>query len=849
MSIRRGLRSDFLMAARHLAGAPGFSAICVATLALGIGGNTAVFTLIDRVLLEPLPVERPSELYRLGDTDACCVNTGLQGSFSLFSYDLYVHLRDAAPQFSALAAFQANTRAITVGRPDPDAPGETLDGAFISGNYFQMLGLAPAAGRLVQPSDDRTGAAPVAVISHRAWVQRFNRRSDIGGMGVLLNGVSATIVGVAPDGFYGETLRPNPPDIWVPLADEPLLQPAARLIESKRSHWLYAIGRLKPGTTIAPLQTELTTRLRQWIEANLELSSDDRNQLAQQHIAIVPAATGVDNMRREVAPSLELLQAIAVAVLLIACANLANLLLARGVARRTETAVRVALGAPRARLITESMLESVLLASAGGVAGLVVAYAGARTIVDLAFRGASHVPLDASPSLVVVAFALGVSIVTGILFGTVPAVIASHSDPIDAMRGAGRTTAERGSRIRRSLVALQVAMSLVLVTCAGLLGRSLLNLQRQDFGFRTESRYVATLAPSLASVPSDQLQSLYARMHERLLKVPGVANAAFSLYGPMSGDNWSSGIVVEGHSTAERLSASWNRVSPRYFDTIGTPLLRGRAFDERDRPGSPRVTVVNETFARSFFGDADPIGRRIGFRSGPQAGVPEYEIVGVVGDAKYQDAKVPAYRTFFLPFLQEGGSTAAAGATVKLDRSHYPHAIEILTAGQAPALESEVRRALTEVDRRLIIQMLITMDDQVAMHFNIERLIARLAITFSGVALLLSCLGLYGVTAYSVTRRTREIGIRMAIGATRTRVVTTILRSALFQLAMGLLIGVPAAVAAGRLLQSTLFEVKGSDPLVLCAGVTVLTVASVVASLVPAGRAASVDPVRALRTE
>ena len=848
MNVWAQLTTDLGLSVRRLRDAPWFAAICIATLALGIGGNTAVFTLIDRVMLKQLPVLRPAELYRLGDTDQCCVNTGLPGSFALFSYDLYLHLRDSATEFSQLAAFQANTRAVTVGRADSDAPAQTLTGSFVSGNYFQMLGLTPAAGRLAQPSDDRPGAAPVAVISHRAWTLRFERRADLIGSTMLLNGVAATIVGVTPDGFYGETLRPDTPEIWIPLSNEPLLQPAARLLEAKPSHWLYIIGRLNAGTAIAPLETRLTAQLQQWITATLELSPDQRNRIPQQHIRIASAAGGVSNMRDEVAPSLRLLQAVAAAVLLIACANLANLLLARGLARRTEVAVRVALGAPRRRLVMQFLIESVVLALLGGLVGLLVSYAGARAIIELTFRGASGIPVEPAPSLLVLGFAVLVSLVTGAIFGAAPAIIASRSDPIDAMRSAGRTTSERGSWLRRSLVALQVALSLVLIACAGLLARSLDNLQRQDFGFRTESRYVAALAPSLASVPAGQLQSLYARLQERVLRIPGVANAAFSLYSPMSGDNWASSITVDGHGTAERLGASWNRISPRYLDTVGTPLLRGRAFDERDTPESPLVTIVSETFARKFFGDADPIGRRIGFTNSSGTGPRVFESVGVAGDAKYQDTRAPAYATFFLPFLQRP-PTANPNAPAPLDRSHYPQALIVQTASAVPNLETELRRALAEVDRRVIVRTFVTMDDQVAGNFNLERLIARLTVAFGAVALLLACLGLYGVTAYAVTRRTREIGIRMAVGATQSQVLTTVLRSALMQVAIGVAIGIPAVFLAGRLLRSTLFGVSGHDPAILTAALAVLGVSAVVAALIPARRAATMDPVKALRVE
>ena len=516
----RGFGADLAVAGRRLREAPGFTLVCVLTLALGIGGNTAVFTLIDRVLLKPLPVPRPSELYRVGDTDACCVNSGVQGSFSLFSYDLYTHLRDAAPEFTHLAAVQASTRAVTIGRPDVDAPAETLNGAYVSGNYFQLFELSPAAGRLIQPDDDVRGAAPVGVLSHTAWSDRFQARTDILGRTVTLNGVSATIVGVAPQGFYGEHLRPNPPDLWMPLSSEPLLQPAARLLDAKPLHWLYAIGRVKPGAAVPSIQARLTATLQHWL-GTVELTATERAEIPRQRIAVIPAPSGIGNMRDAVAPSLRLLQALAAAVLLVACANLASLLLARGAARRTEMAMRVALGASRMRLIGQLLIESILLAGIGGAAGLVVSFAGARAIVELAFRGATTIPVDPSPSWLVIGFAFAASLVTGVLFGVAPAIIGSRSNPIDALRGATRTTGDRGGRLRGSLISLQVAMSLVLITCAGLLGRSLAKLESQDFGVRLESRYVVALAPSLTTVAPEELASMYARMQERLLGIPG----------------------------------------------------------------------------------------------------------------------------------------------------------------------------------------------------------------------------------------------------------------------------------------------------------------------------------------
>jgi macrolide transport system ATP-binding/permease protein len=844
MGLWRGVRADVTIAIRRLLAAPAFTVIAVATLAIGIGGNTAIFTLIDRMLFEQLPVPRPAELYRLGDGGDCCVNSGLAGSYSIFSYTLYLHLRDSTPEFTSLAAFQAHARTMTIGRPESNTPDETINGSFVSGNYFQTFGIRPAAGRLIQPDDDRPGAPTAVVMSYRAWSERFNRSPVIVGSAMSVNGVPVTIVGVTPETFYGETIRPDPPDLWIPLANEPLLQPAGKLLISKESNWLYVIGRLKPGTAIATVDAKLSASLQHWLEANLNLSADERRQIPRQHVTLASAAGGVRAFTDAMAPGLKLLQGIAGAVLLIACANLANLLLARGMARRIETAVRVALGAPRSRLVRQALIESVLLACAGGAIGLGIAYAGAKAIVATAMQGTT-LPVDPSPSPATLVFAFAVSIVTGILFGITPAILGSRTNAIDAMRGAGRSTSDRGDRLRRGLVSAQIAISLVLVSSSGLLARSLLKLQAQDFGFQRDARVVVDLAPSMQSIPRNQLTALYARMQDRLLRVPGISNAAFSLYSPMSGDNWSSVISVEGHGTGERLTASWNRASTRYFETIGTPILRGRAFTPADTADTPPVAVASATFARTFFPNADPIGRHIGFGANPANQI--IEIVGVVGDARYQDGRKPPRAMFYLPFLQR--STATTDSVSALDRSQFPGAIELVASRTARGLEGQIRSALADVDRRIAVEGVSTIDEQIARLFAGDHLLARLTAAFGVVALLLACLGLYGVTAYSVTRRTREIGIRIAIGATHTDVLQQVIRTALIQLAIGCAFGLPAAIGAARLLRSQLFGIGIYDPVSFAASIALLGIAAVLASLIPARRAATMDPVRALRIE
>ena len=839
--------NDVTLSVRRLLQARGFTFVCVLTLSLGIGGTTAVFTLVQQVLLARLPVMRPAELYRLGDDDTCCVNSGLQDAWSLFSYDLYRSLRDNLPQFIELAAFQTHPNPVSVRRNAAD-PAEAFAGQFVSGNYFQTFGVGAALGRPLAASDDQPGAVPVAIVSYRAWQRRLGADPRIVGQPVAINGVASVVVGVAPADFYGEMLRPDPPDFWIPLSSEPLLQPQSRLLAAPASHWLYVIGRLRPGAKPAEAQNHAAATVRQWLMASADVAPEERKRIPQVTVRLSSAAAGVSNMRNAVAPSLRLLFAIAVATLLIACANLANLLLARGLGRRVEFAVRTALGASRARLVTGTLIESLLLSLCGAAAGLLISYAGAHAMVAMTFRGATYVPINPSPSLVVLGFAFVVALITGALFGVAPAIIGSRTDPIDAMRGFGRVAGDRGSVMRRSLVAVQVALSLSLVTSAGLLAKSLDNLERQDFGFRVEGRYVAGINIALGGAPTEQIAAAYRRLPEALGAVPGVQSVAFSLYSPMQGDNWGGRIAVEGHAAAEMLHSSWNRVSPRYFETIGTPLLRGRVIDERDTPSSTRVAVVNETFARRFFINGDAIGRHFGFADLNGAGGPDYEIVGIVGDAKYQDAREAAYATFFLPFLQREPLSPGTPPGA-LPRSHYAQAIELHVTRPGLNLEADIRRALATVDPGLTLERVLSLDEQVALNFNRERLIATLTVAFGGMALLLACLGLYGVTMYSVSQRTREIGVRMAIGATRARVLATVLRTALGQVAIGFGLGVPLAFVAGRLLARELYGVSARDPRVLAGAATVLALCAACAAVIPARRAALMDPQQALRME
>ena len=838
------LMQDLRYGLRRLRQSPGFTVVCVITLALGIGANTAVFTLVNAVMLKSLPVANPKELYRLGNDNNCCVIGGFQDNWGIFSYSLYQQFRDHTPEFSEMAAFQSGLPSLSVRRNGTTGPAEPYVGEFVSGNYFSTFGLGAFAGRVIAPGDDKPGAPPVAVMSYRTWQQHFGSDPSVIGATFTINQVPYTVAGIAPPGFFGDSLRTDPPDFWLPLATEPGLNGPNAILNRPGMHWLYIIGRTKPGARPASIQSEVTVELQRWLSEQPDLTARDRAELGKQHITIAPAGGGVANLQGDYKAGLRLLMIISGLVLLIACANIANLLLARGTASRFETAIRVALGAPRRRLIRQIITESVLLAFLGGLAGLFVAFAGTRTILLVAFRGAHYVPISPTPSLVVLGFAFLLSLLTGIIFGVAPAWITSHSDPAEALRGAGRSTRDRSSLPRQSLVVLQVALSAILLIGAGLLTQTLRNLENQRFGFEPQGRLIVRVNPALAGYKPEKLYGLYQQLEQRLPQIPGVTSASYSIYSPMRGDNWSFGISLEGHSPDERNGASFNRIGPHYFETIGTRLLRGRTVGDEDAPTSRQVAVINQTFARKYFPKEDPVGKHFGMgKDVSHSG--DIEVVGIVEDAKYQDARGPAYPTFFMPFLQMTMDPKLAFTI----GSHYIGDIELRVAGKPENLQAAVRRTLAEIDPNLTVLDMMSLSEQLDRNFNQDRLIARLTELFGLLALVLACVGLYGVTAYSVARRTSEIGIRMALGADRVKVVGLVLRGALIQLGLGLAVGVPLALAGGRLLANQLYGVKTHDPVTLGVAATLLAICALLAGFVPARRAASIDPMRALRTE
>jgi predicted permease len=834
---------------------PVFSLAAIGTLALGIGGTTAIFTLIHAVMLRSLPVSDPALLYRIGDGDDCCVESGPQDRWGMFSFPLYERLKASVPEFEEVAAFQAGGARLSVRRQGAALAAKPLRSEFVTGNYFSTLGVRAFGGRLLMPADDRPSSAPAAVISHHTWETDFGADPSVVGATFVVDGHPFTVIGVTPPGFFGDTLRSNPPDIWVPIQQEPLIAGESSLLHGSLSAWLRVVGRLRPDASVSGMGPRLTGVLRQWMQHDSGYPSnwmaDIMHVLPKQVINVVPAGAGVAEMKEEYGRSLQILLAVCGMVLLIACANVANLLLARAVARRTQTALRIAIGASRRQIVAQALLESVLLAVAGGIAGLFVAVAAARLLLVLAFRNSHFLPISAFPSPLVLAFAFGVALLTGVIFGAAPAWFATRTDPVEALRGSGRSTTDHSGFARKALLIVQAALSVVLVAGATMLARSLNKLEHQNLGYRTDGRVVISLNRPPATYTLPQLQALYRQIEEAMDALPGVQGSGLALYNPLT-DNWGEMIMVSGHPPAkmtDESESSWVRVSANYLQNFGMTVLRGRNFSVADNQTTAPVAIVNEAFVKRFFkSDEDPLGQHFGLDE-PE-NVNTFRIVGIVRDAKFASRAIrsPALPMFYVPLAQNVDYKGGVMQRVEV-QSHFVGGMMLLTNVPPGALDAPLRRVLTGVDPNLTINSVRTMEQQVSLTFDQERAVAGLAELFGAVALLLAAVGLYGVTAYTVAQRTNEIGIRMALGADRASVVRYVLRGAFVRVAVGLGLGLPLAIGAGRLISSQLYDVSFWDPLALLLAAMALAICSLLAALIPATVAASISPMTALRTE
>lgn len=842
------LLQDLAYAFRQLRKTPGFTITVVLTLALGIGANAAIFTLVNAVLLRNLPVGDPKTLIRIGDTDDCCVNSGInkEGDYSLFSTETYLLFKRNLPEFQELAAMESgfDYRPLTVRRETAQSIAQSEMGEFVSGNYFRTFGLQPAAGRFFTDADDTKGAAFTAVMSYDTWTHEYASDPKIIGSTFRVNTQPVTIIGIAPRGYFGDRLTSNPPNFYLPLESMAVIFNVP-YVHDPEIAWVYVVGRVKPGVSLGTVQSKASTMLRQQFSTFKNFSTErGKTYLGRTHVVLTPGGAGIRALQDQAKSQLALLFWIAALVLLVACANIANLQLVRGMSRRAEMCIRTALGAQRSRIIRQLLTESILLAGIGGIVGLGVAYLGAHMLLAMAFPGAQNVPIDATPSLLVIAFAFGLSLVTGILFGVAPAWMAAQAQPADALRSGTRTTASGASLLQRGLVVVQASLSLILLVGAGLFAQSLHKLESSDLHLDSKNRYIIHINPQAAGYSQTQLESLYRTIETQFHALPGVVKVGISTYTPMEDNNWSNSMQVQGEPDPNK-SASFVKGNPDYFDSVGTQVLMGRGFRPSDLLAAPPIAVVNKEFVKQFFKPGEnPIGHRIG-SPGPQS-AGDYEVVGVVDDTTYTRVQWKDHAMFFVPITQR---PASAKEPVTDDVSLYAGALVIQTSHPMNNMEKMAQRTLSGINPNLTVVKFQTFDQQIADRFNDDRMIANLTSLFGGLALLLATIGLYGVTAYTVVRRTPEIGIRMALGAERIRVVGMVMRGAMVQAVIGLVIGAPIAILCVRYVKSQLYEITSVNPSVMAVAIGVLVVAACVAGMIPARRAASIDPVKALRVE
>jgi len=832
------LIQDVRYGLRQLRRSPGLTLVITLSLALGIGANTAIFSVINAVMLRLLPVQNPEQL----------VQVGFQGKHNAqsfvgesFSYPLFQELRRHNQAFTDISAFDYwDSFNAHLSNPGSDAASEPIKGQMVSANFFSLVGVNAVIGRTFAPDEDNgAGAHPVAVISYALWIRMFARDATVLGKRLTIEGRPFSIIGVTPPHFNG--VNPGRTcDLWVPITMQPLVAPNEfDLLTSADTNWLSLVARLKPGVSVEQARANLDLVYQQsQRERDISKWSDqDRRDFFTHHIVLLPAARGTDYLRREFSRPLFLLMGMVGLVLLIACANVANLLLARASVRQREIAVRLALGAARRRLIRQLLTESVLLALIGGALGVLFAYWGSPALVVLMAGGGNRVLLDVHPDLSVLGFTLLVAFITGIAFGLAPALRATRTGPNSFVQTGSRnlTASRSGRNLGRALVIAQVALSLVLVIGAGLLIRTLRNLETLDPGFSRQNVLLFGLDPTRAGYKEERLVRLYQQVLERVRQMPGVRSASFSFLTPISGGGWDNYTYIEGYTPGpgESMDVYINAVGPRFFETLGTPLLLGRDFGPQDRAGSTWVGVINQAMSHRFFGDRNPIGRHFWWGWNDNR---RYEIIGVVGDAKYLGLREEVPPTAYLYLPQDpknlGGIT-----------------FEISGAIPAVGLVPQVRSLLQTIDSRLAASDVKTLAEQVDQSLYQERLVSTLSTFFGVLALLLACVGLYGVMSYAVARRTSEIGIRMALGAESNRILRMILREALFLAVAGIAIGLPVEWAANHAIAGMLYGLKPTDPITVVVCTLLMAGVAALAGYLPARRASRVDPMVSLRYE
>ncbi len=830
--------NELRFALRALSRSPMFSAVAIVSLALGIGANTSIFSLLDQVLLRPLPVRHPEQLV-VFHQDYKALGWAMSDSHqTVFSYPLFKDVRDRATMFDGVIARSGAHVNVLYGSRT-----ESVGANLVSGNFFEVLGVRAAIGRVLTREDEGApGANPVAVLSYSAWQSRFGGSRTILGRKLSVNGHPMVIVGVLEPRFHG-VLAGSTPELFVPATMKAQMTPVWDGLLDRRGRWLNVFVRLKPGMSIRQAEAALHTIYHPiMVDELAQLGSlrneRDRQLFLAQRVQLEGASQGISNTRIEWRTPLIVLMAMVGLVLLIACANVAGLMVARAAARQREIAIRLAIGATRWAIVRQLLVESVVVSFSGGLLGFAVAHWTTRGLVLLLTGEPTDAWLSPTLNLRLLAFNLGLAVVTGLIFGLIPAFQATRAGLAPVLKGtSGTVAAARGqARFRRVLVVAQVALSLLLVVGAGLFSRSLYNLLRADLGFRTENLITFALDPRLAGYSDARALAFCRDLRERLAGLPGVRTAAAANPGPLSGSSRGGNITVEGYQPAddEEPGASFHSVSPGYFSTLGIPLLTGREFTERDDAAAPKVAIVNREFVRRYFEDRNPMGRHV-TRGSSSKGVPDREIVGVAADNKHANLRDAARPTMYYTFAQEE----------RTERMTF----YVRAAGEESSFGPIVRRTVQQLDPNLPVLELKSMKVLVEESVQTERLIAALASAFGVLATVLAAIGLYGIVAYTVARRTSEIGVRIALGASRGRVLGLVLKEAAALAAAGLAIGVPAALALSRLVESELFGIGAADPPTFIAGATVLALVALLAGYLPGRRASRINPITALRHE
>jgi predicted permease len=846
------LLQDLRYSLRVLIQNPGFAAVAVLSLALGIGANTAIFSIVDAVLLKWLPVSSPQELV--------VIARNAQKPSVGSNYPDYEYIRDHNQVFSGVLAGSGGA-ALSMTVPDEGAHGasQLIPGTLVSGNYFQVLGVTPAIGRLFTPEDNRSpGAHPIAILSYDFWKTRFASDLRVLGKKITLNGSPFTIIGVCRQGFMGTNVG-NPTSLFLPIMMLQQVRANARDWNSRHYWWLTPIARLKPGIGIQKATADADVLFKQIEQNDPERRPtpefDKKDHELRNRAVLLPGSGGYSNLRNRFSKPLAVLGAVVGLVLLIACANVANLLLARAASRRKEIAIRVAIGAGRWRLISQLVTEAVILAVIGGLAGLVFAYWSVRVLLSLLPTGTFHLDLHLTPDVRLLGFSFAVSLLTGSICGLVPALKATRPDVVTALKS---DFTQRFARLdlRKALVIVQVALSLLLLVGAGLFARSLENLRDLDPGFVRENVLLVETSAGSIGYKGQRIRTFEDRLLSAASRLPGVGIASLAALTPLQGSRWNSDIAVQGHpwKPDEKPYIDFNAVSPRYFETLGIPILMGRDFRDQDNPavspdppekpyppgkeppeppGPPKVAIVNQSMAKKFFPNANALGKR--FSTGDKFKIEDsYEIVGVVKDTRYFGLRDAVESMIYVSSWRQGANDMV---------------LCLRSASDPKPLIEAVRREVRNLDSAIPVTETVTMEQQLNNHISQERLIATLSSFFGVLALLLAAIGLYGLMAHTATRRTREIGIRMALGAQRTNVLWLILRDAVVLVLLGAVIGLPVAFGVTRFVSSFLYGLTARDPVTMMVATAVLALVTVIASFLPARRASKVDPMVALRYE